>query len=65
MRTRRTIVVERMTHDQLYNRLYSIASELDMGVKDQGDYARLKMIPSELRAIAAELRLRGDQLRFY
>jgi hypothetical protein len=51
-----------MTVDQLWKRFDGALYELDTPPATRADWARHKAIPSELRAISRELRMRGTQL---
>lgn len=65
MRVKSGLVVSRMTEEQLWARLHEDTYELEHGITTQGEVARRKAIPSEIRAIARELRSRGHQLPLF
>lgn len=55
----RSLAVDRMTDTQLIRRLERIAAELEQSLVTDADVRRRKALPSELRAIARELAVRG------
>lgn len=63
MRQRAAIEVGRMTDAQLWSRLISDTYDLQQVPVTMGDLKRQRAVPSELRAIANELHMRGFQGR--